>query len=154
MPREPPVDPADLVNIERLVEQGLNNVVEHGEATGDDGRDWEYMYDYDDTRLLDFWDMYDRPDGILEVILRRCVKQRFPNIHLLTGQFSLHRSRQRFELNFSMTFSDKRTMIPIRDLHVVFSYLIWDRDTNEMWARSKFTIENYELLPGGHFGQR
>ena len=96
--------------------------------------------------------MSSKPDKVLDEILRSCVKQRFPNLEQQSGNFFLFEREKLFSLDSFMAFKDKRTNLLIPKLYMVFRYFILRQYTDEMKAYTKFTIEDYKLLPASSWG--
>lgn len=156
MPRNTEIIDRDgYVNVERMINQGLNNLIEYGVPCGNEDKDWQYVFEDDGGRLFDFWNMCTKPDILLDEIIRSCVKRRFPDIEQLRGTLRCNRYEPPVHNNMSiwyfMDFKNIETDTLIPKLRMRYSYYVQSPYTDEQRTYFILSIDNYKYLPGEDF---
>ena len=148
--KKPDIDPAELVNIERMIDQGLNNVVEHGHAVvrPDGTRRWEYEYAHGDTRMYDFWWMCINPNFALEKILEKCLKRRFKGIIPEdVDQIFFKGSSSEWRIKTKISFRHRLGGARIPDFKVCLKFEVRNTRFLRTSSSAKIWIEGYEKIP-------
>lgn len=144
--RRHPIQPDEVENIERLVNQGLNSWVEKGHAEPHAfNRRWEYDYAEGDTRVFHAFKTCQYPIETLEGIVDNCVEHKYLSAGWdvnFSGYTLINRPDQ-FDLQYHFDFRSFPNVV------LTLKFKIDNRDTDN--ERAYTTIK---LQGGPHWPAR